>query len=256
MRVLLTNDDGIFAPGLEAMCRELAEVGEVAVAAPASPQTGVGHGISVLTPMAVQRVPVEGASEGWSVDGRPADCVKLAMIELLGWRPDFVVSGINAGLNTGMYMLYSGTVAAAAEAAVFFRVPSMAVSLQVSPSPEYARAARVARRILECYVAAAPKPGSCLNVNIPSLGGGLPKGVHVCPQTLVTTDTVYRKETNAAGLTAYRFDGGDPELTAHPNTDTAAVREGYVAVTPLTFAMTDQAMLADMAAWVWPARLD
>lgn len=114
---------------------------DVAVVAPETEQTGVGHGISVFTPMAVRRVRVKDLFEGWAVDGRPADCVKLAVLELLGWRPDFVISGINAGLNTGMYTLYSGTVAGAAEGAVFFGIPSTAASQRrpVIPIPTQRR---------------------------------------------------------------------------------------------------------------------
>lgn len=252
MRILLTNDDGILAPGIEALYRAVADLGEIAVVAPDTAQSGVGHGISVLTPMVAHRIRVKNVFEGWAVDGRPADCVKLAILELLDWRPNFVISGINAGLNTGMYVLYSGTVAGAAEAAVFFNIPSMAVSLEISDDLNFERAAQITRQVFERYAAAHPPPRTCINVNIPALDAGWPEGVRVCPQTLIVTDTKYRKETDARGRRVFWFDGGDPEKTSHPNTDTEAVLQRYVAITPMKFDVTDRTLLPEMARWNWP----
>jgi 5'-nucleotidase len=254
MRILLTNDDGILAPGIEALYRAVSDLGEVAVVAPESAQSGVGHGISVLTPMVAQRMHVKNLFEGWAIDGRPADCVKLAILELLDWRPDFVISGINAGLNTGMYVLYSGTVAGAAEAAVFFNIPAMAVSLEISTDLDFERAGQIARQIFDSYAAAQPPPGTCINVNIPALDAGWPAGVRVCPQTPLVTDPKYRKETDARGRRVFWFDGGDPEKTSHPNTDTEAVLQRHVAITPMKFDVTDQVLLPKMTGWDWPTR--
>ena len=116
MRILLTNDDGIYAPGLRALRNELMKLGEVTVIAPASEQSAVGHSITLLTPLLVQEV-VDEANQpmGWAVEGRPADCVRLALFELLPQPPDLIVSGLNAGSNAGINVLYSGTVAAAVE---------------------------------------------------------------------------------------------------------------------------------------------
>lgn len=256
MRILLTNDDGILAPGLEALYRSVKDLGHIDVVAPATQQTGVGHGISVATPMPVERVRVRDAFDGWSVGGRPADCVKLGILHLLDDRPDFVISGINAGLNTGMYTLYSGTVAAAAEAAVFFGIPSMAVSLEESQKPAWDLAGRIARRIFDHYSAARPAPGLCLNVNIPALENGRPKGVRVCPRTTITTAVDYRKELDSGGRQVYCFDGGDPEKINDPGTDTEAVLHGYVSVTPLRFDAADEAVMELVSRWDWPGRFD
>lgn len=256
MRILLTNDDGILAPGLAGLYEGVADLGDVDVVAPAGQQTGVGHGITVDRPMAVQRVRVPNAFEGWSVDGRPADCVKLALLKLLDHRPDFVLSGINAGLNTGPYLRYSGTVAAAVEAAAFFAVPALAFSLELSETPDFSRAGRLARRIFERFVAANPPPGAGLNINIPALDGGEPKGIRVCPHATAVGSTQYHEEIHADGRRSFRFAGGDPGKMNHPNTDTRAVFDGCVAITPLTFDLTDHARLADVAGWDWPARFD
>src|SRR5262245_5683590 len=123
MRILLTNDDGIYAPGLRALRKELMQLGEVTVVAPATEQSAAGHSVTLLTPLLIQEVFDEDKQFlGWAVEGRPADCVKLALLELLPDPPDVVVSGMNAGGNAGINVLYSGTVAAAIEAAFFHRV--------------------------------------------------------------------------------------------------------------------------------------
>src|SRR5204863_6752061 len=146
MRILLTNDDGVYAPGMRAMRKELQKLGEVTVVAPVGEQSAVGHSITLLTPLITQEVLDENQTPiGWAVEGRPADCVKLALLELLPAPPDLVVSGLNAGSNAGINVLYSGTVAAAIEAA-FFQRTSIAVSLEytkVRPL-NFPRAAEVA----------------------------------------------------------------------------------------------------------------
>src|ERR1051326_1329541 len=126
MLILLTNDDGIHAPGLVALYHELTSLGEVHVIAPENVQSAAGHGITLAAPLITNRVTIEGAFTGVAVDGRPADCVKLAVGQLLPRAPDLVVSGINAGANVGVNVIYSGTVAAAIEAA-FLGLPSIAV---------------------------------------------------------------------------------------------------------------------------------
>lgn len=253
MRILLTNDDGILAPGIEALYQALADLGELEVVAPETSQSAIGHAISVLTPMTARRVRVKDVFEGWSVDGRPADCVKLAMLELLKWRPDFVVSGINAGVNTGINILYSGTVAGAAEGA-FFGVPSMAVSLELSDQLDFRRAGQITRQVFECYAAAQPPPGTCLNVNIPALNAGWPKGIRVCPQGVVPMNDAYQKQTDPHGHVIYWLNGTLPESGCCPDSDLDTVAEGYVAITPLKFDVTDRELLPKVADWRWPER--
>src|SRR5258708_2030920 len=158
MRILLTNDDGIYAPGLRALLPELRKLGQVTVVAPATEQSAVGHSVTLTTPLIVQEVLDEHRQPlGWAVEGRPAACVKLAIRELLKEPPDLVVSGLNAGSNAGINVLYSGTVAAAIEGA-FFRRTSIACSLEyqkVRPL-DFGQAAVYARRIVEQIMAQAP----------------------------------------------------------------------------------------------------
>jgi len=255
MRILLTNDDGILAPGIEALYRALAGLGGVDVVAPETAQSAVGHAITVLTPMAAHRVRVKDVFEGWSVDGRPADCVKLAMLELLDPRPDFVLSGINAGVNTGINVLYSGTVAGAAEGA-FFGVPSMAISLELSDKLDFERAAEIARQLFHEYVAADPPPGTCLNVNIPALDAGWPRGVRVCPQGVTPMNDRYRKQTDPRGRPVFWLEGAMPDQGSCPDSDLEAVMEGFVAITPLRFDVTDRQMLPKVAQWRWPQQFE
>ena len=203
MRILLTNDDGVYAPGLRALRLELKKLGQVTVVAPAGKQSAVGHSITLLTPLLVQEVLDEhNQPMGWAVEGRPADCVKLALMELLPQPPDLIVSGLNAGSNAGINVLYSGTVAAAIEGA-FFQRTSIAVSLEYSkPKPlDFPRAADLARRVIEQIVAQKPATGSLFNVNIPSFEKGPIRGVRTVPQNVAPyLETFDRRTDPRAGF--------------------------------------------------------
>lgn len=253
MRILLTNDDGIYAPGLRAMRKELQKLGEVVVAAPATEQSGVGHSITLLKPLLVGEVHDEDDSFlGWAVEGRPADCVKLALLELLPESPDLVVSGINAGSNAGINVLYSGTVAAAIEAA-FFRCTSIAVSLEYSKSQvlDFPRAAEVARPVIEQILANRPPQGALFNVNLPDLEKGPIRGVRVLPQNVAPYIEKYDRRVNPRGRVYFwaapDFCCPDPL----PDTDVTALGEGYITVTPLQFNLTDHLFLHHMRDWKW-----
>lgn len=250
----MTNDDGILAPGIEALYRAVHDLGHVDVVAPETAQSAVGHGISVRTPMAVHRVHVKNAFYGWSVDGRPADCVKLAMVELLKQKPDFVLSGINAGANTGINVLYSGTVAGAIEGA-FFGVPSMAFSLALSNELNFQRAGRIARLIFEQFAASNPGPGTCINVNIPALDEGWPRGARCCAQGTIPMKEHYHSAADEQGRSIYWLDGRLPD-DDDPGSDQGAIRDRYVAITPLRFDLTDRSLLPTLSRWHWPQAFD
>lgn len=251
MRILITNDDGILAPGIEALYQAVKDLGEVHVVAPATPQSAVGHAITLRTPIQVHHVHVNNVFHGWSVDGRPADCVKLAIREILTEKPDFVLSGINAGANTGINTLYSGTVAGAAEGALF-DIPSMAFSLELSDELDFPLAGKIARRVFQSFLSALPPGGTCLSVNIPSLDQGMPRGIRCCRQSIDTIEETYNKQVDAHDQRVYWLSERLPEMpdTAE-DTDIAAVRDRYVAVTPLRFDLTDTTRLAEIARWTW-----
>jgi 5'-nucleotidase len=253
MRILLTNDDGIYAPGLRALRPELQKLGEVLVVAPATEQSAVGHSVTLTTPLIVQEVLDEQQKLlGWAVEGRPADCVKLALRELLSEPPDLIVSGLNAGSNAGINVLYSGTVAAAIEGA-FFRVTSIACSQEYRKLKplDFSRGAALARTVIEQIVAHRPTQGSLFNVNIPSLDGGPIKGIVTCPQNLAPYVEGYDRRTDPRGRvyfwTTPDFRCPDP----HPDTDVTGLAEGYITVTPLQFNLTDGARLEEMSRWEW-----
>jgi 5'-nucleotidase len=253
VRILLTNDDGVYAPGLRALRAELRKLGEVTVVAPVGEQSAVGHSITLLTPLLVQEVHDDaGRPMGWAVEGRPADCVKLALLELLPEPPDLVVSGLNAGSNAGINVLYSGTVAAAIEGA-FFRRVSIAVSLEYTkPKPlDFGRAAELARGVIEQILAFGPPPGALFNVNIPSLDKGPVKGVRVVPQNVATYHERFDRRTDPRGRVYFwstpEFGCPDP----HPDSDVTALEEGYITVTPLQFDLTHTELLREMAGRAW-----
>jgi 5'-nucleotidase len=253
MRILLTNDDGIYAPGLRALRPELQKLGEVVVVAPAAEQSAVGHSVTLTTPLVVQEVLDEQRQPlGWAVEGRPADCVKLALRELLEEPPDVLVSGLNAGSNAGINVLYSGTVAAAIEGA-FFRCTSVACSLEYTRLKplDFARGAELARRVVEQIVARRPPAGSLFNVNIPALERGPVRGIRVVPQNVAPYVEAFDRRIDPRGRvyfwTTPNFGCPDP----HPDTDVTALAEGYITVTPLQFDLTHAALLRQMGDWRW-----
>ncbi len=253
MRILLTNDDGVYAPGLQALLRELRKVGEVTVVAPAAEQSAVGHSVTLTTPLIVQDVLDEQRRQiGWAVEGRPADCVKLALRELLTEPPDLLVSGLNAGSNAGINVLYSGTVAAAIEGA-FFRVTSIACSQEYSkPAPlDFASGAALARQVIEQILAHQPEPGSLFNVNVPDPARGPVRGVVVCPQNVAPYVETFNRRTDPRGRVYFWSNPGFSCPDPHPDTDVTALAEGYVTVTPLQFDLTHASRLKEMAEWGW-----
>jgi len=253
MRILLTNDDGIYAPGLRAMRHELLKLGTVTVVAPATEQSAAGHSVTLLNPLLVSEVFEDDGTTfiGWAVEGRPADCVKLALLELLPEPPEVIVSGMNAGSNAGINVLYSGTVAAAVEGA-FFRQTAIAVSLEYDQKiHDYAAGARHGRRVVEQILARNPAPGSLFNVNIPVLERGPIRGVKVLPQNVTPYSEKFDRRVNPRGRTYFWTSPEFSCLEPHPDTDVTALAEGYITVTPLKFDLTDHVRMAEVQKWDW-----
>lgn len=253
MLILLTNDDGIRAPGLVAIHRELTSLGEVHVVAPETVQSATGHGITLSTPLLTQRVTVEETFTGTAVDGRPADCVKLAVSRILPRRPDLVISGINAGANVGINVIYSGTVAAAIEAA-FLGLPSIALSLYLRNEipVDFARTAGLAIKVIRQILAAGLKGGQVVSVNLPPLQKDQsPTGVKVVRQCTNAWEDEYEERTDPRGrpyywnTTVFRLGSTDQD------TDVAALRDGYITITPLQFDLTHYPMLREWKDREW-----
>ncbi len=253
MLILLTNDDGIQAPGLVAMYRELVRLGEVHVVAPETVQSAAGHGITIAAPLLTSRVTLENGFTGTAVDGRPADCVKLAVAQILPRAPDLVVSGINSGANVGINVIYSGTVAAAIEAA-FLGLPSVAVSLLLqNPVPvDFKRSAEIAREIIEQMLEAGLSPGRCVSVNLPALRAGeSPTGVKVVRQCTRPWVDTYERRTDPRGRDYFWNSSVFTLGESDGDTDVAALRDGYVTITPLQFDLTHPIMLKDWQGRDW-----
>lgn len=248
MQILLTNDDGIYAPGLAALEKELSELGDVCVVAPAVEQSGVGHTITFLHPLVVKEFFDGQRRRGWAVEGSPADCVKLGIFEFCKYRPDLIVSGINGGLNAGINVLYSGTVAAAIEGA-FFEITSVAVSLEFSEQARFDRAARLARTIIEQILDKKGPSPQLYNLNIPTVALERPPELRVVPMGVVRYGEQYQKRHDPRGRPYYWAINEPPPPRTEHETDLSALAAGYVTLTPLDFDLTKRTVLAEMDRW-------
>lgn len=239
--ILITNDDGYGAPGLAALERALEPLGHVTVVAPDRERSSASHALTLHRPLRVRR----HGPRHFSVDGTPTDCVYLGVVNPLGEAPDLVVSGINRGLNVGDDVTYSGTVAAAFEAALL-SVPAFAVSLDADRSHDYMPAATLALEIARQVLEHGLPPDTILNVNVPGLE---PRGVRFTRQGKRTyTKSVVERQDPRRGT--YYWIGGEPTLaTSHPDSDLAAVLEGYAAITPLKLDLTDSDTLEKISRW-------
>ncbi len=249
MLILLTNDDGIYAPGLAAMERELQRLGEVVVVAPATEQSGVGHSITFLTPLMAHEVHDGQRRRGWAVEGSPADCVKLAVGEFCPQRPDLVVSGINGGLNLGINILYSGTVAGATEGALF-GIPSVAVSLEYDEHMQFDRAAQLAGHLIGQIVAQDHADEHPLyNINIPTAALDTPTEVRVVPMATARWPADFDERIDPKGRRYYWATGTPPTPAGNELTDLEAFADGYVTLTPLRIDRTERDTLRRVDQW-------
>jgi 5'-nucleotidase len=249
MRILLTNDDGIYAPGLAAMERQLRNLGDVTVASPLTEQSGVGHAITYLTPLMAREVFTEDQQpRGWAVEGSPADCVKLAVCALLPERPDLLVSGINSGMNAGINVLYSGTVAAAIEGA-FFGITSIAVSLEYHEAPRYDVAAEMAAGVIKQLLAQPNAAGHLYNLNIPMRALTNPAEVKFVSMATAPWGEHFQARLDPRGRPYYWANGLQPDPPPGVTTDLSELRAGNITITPLNFDMTDREQLAEMRDW-------
>jgi len=235
MRILLTNDDGIFAPGLAAIYKELAQIGDVTVVAPADSRSGTSHSITFAEPLVCNKVDIAGRFTGFSVQGSPADCVKLAVMQLCEEKIDLLISGINSGANTGINVYYSGTVAAAMEGA-FLGIPSVAMSLAREEQMDFENAAGYCMAILKKLLPI--ESGDVININIPPLSKSRPKGIKVVPQSTGGLHEYYICQKNEQGQTVFQLAGGGHRPDEIP-TDTISLLDGFITITALTPDMTN-----------------
>ncbi len=241
MKIVLTNDDGIFAPGLAALYRALVPLGNVTIVAPMGCRSGTSHSLTFAEPLTCEHVTAHGAS-GFGVHGSPADCVKLACMELVNAPIDLIVSGINRGANVGLNLYYSGTVAAALEGA-FMHVPSAAISLASDgDSMDFEACARYGIQALQKCLPL--EPGDVININIPRLSQGKPLGIKVVPQSTIGFHEYYESHPSENPRMAFQLKGGQPNQDRIP-TDTMLLTKGYVTITPLCADMTHHERLSE-----------
>ncbi|MEM1126958.1 MAG: 5'/3'-nucleotidase SurE [Bacteroidota bacterium] len=251
--ILVSNDDGIGAPGIQALAAAVAPLGDVLVVAPATEQSAVGHAITVRDPIRLYPYPFEiptGRLAAYSVAGTPADCVKLAINELLPRRPDLVVSGINQGPNTAVNVMYSGTVSAATEAAIL-GFDAAAFSLCAWTDGHFDTAARFAHQIAQEILQRGLPPGILLNVNIPSLPYDDVDGVQVTRQARSRWIESFDKRHDPFDRPYYWMAGQFVNLDDDDTTDLAAIEARRVSVTPLQFDLTAHPFLSELHTWSW-----
>jgi 5'-nucleotidase len=244
MRILLSNDDGYFAPGLERLAAELASHAEITVVAPERDRSGASNSLTLDRPLTVRRAP-----NGFLfVNGTPTDCVHLAVTGLLDELPDMVISGINLGANMGDDTIYSGTVAAATEG-YLLGIPSIAVSLASKVGQHFETAAEVVLQLLERR--RAHPPGTwLLNVNVPDVPEGALKGMRVTRLGRRHKAEPVIKTQTPRGETCYWVGAAGAAADAGEGTDFHAVDRGYVSVTPLQMDLTHHAEVANVRAWL------
>ena len=247
--ILLTNDDGIDANGLFALYKELKKIGEVTVVAPHIERSAVGHSITIHDPIRVTEFNRPEKFNGFAISGTPADCVKIAIKNLMRKKPDIVVSGINHGSNTATNVLYSGTVSAATEG-VIMGVPSIASSItsfdfkaDVSFAAEFT--AKIAKLVMEKGL----PPDTLLNLNIPNLKASQIKGVAVTRQGKGRYEEQFEQRTDLSGRAYYWLTGKKMNLDTDEDIDDVVVARNKISITPIHVDMTNHHFLEELRKW-------
>ena len=246
--VLISNDDGIDAPGILALVLEMKKIAIVTVVAPDRQQSAVGHAITMNYPLRTVPVRKNGEFFGYAVDGTPADAVKLGVRFLLKEKPDLLMSGINHGSNTAINILYSGTVSAATEGTIL-GIPSIAVSLTTHDQADFSYAAKFAARLDGRVVAEGLPQGTLLNVNVPAVPEEKISGVRVTRQGNSSWEDTFDVRRDPAGREYFWLTGSMAIRDTDPETDQIAVRENFISVTPIHYELTDLTQLERMKHW-------
>ena len=248
--ILVTNDDGITAPGIRTLIEVMTSIGDVVVVAPDSPQSGMGHAITINSTLHVEKVTIDkGPQEEYSCSGTPADCVKLGVKQILDRRPDLCVSGINHGSNSSINVIYSGTMSAAIEAGVE-GIPAIGFSLcDYKWSANFDACKTYVKAITENVLKHGLDSGTVLNVNFPNLDKKDIKGVKICRQAKANWEEEFDKRTNPQGREYYWLTGKFVNLDRGEDTDEWALANGYVAVVPIQFDLTAHQSIQQLNTW-------
>jgi 5'-nucleotidase len=245
MKILLTNDDGVYAGGLTAMRDYLSQSHDVCTIAPLTEQSGISQAITFLVPLFARHIDAPHPNSRIAISGTPVDCIKLALFELCPWTPDIIISGINGGLNAGNNILYSGTVAAALEGARC-GIRSFAVSLEYEDDMEYEAAAQIAGPLIEQIVASDVSPKVCININIPTAAVSGQRDVVIVPMEAISRGQYYVEGQDPKHRKFYWSTHGPPPKIGPVTTDEEALRQGKITVTPLDSDLTCAKSIAQL----------
>jgi len=255
--ILVTNDDGVLAPGLLALAQEMRHLGKVTILAPDRNWSGGGHVKTLDRALRVREFHLEDGSQGFGSDGAPSDCVALGTLGYFKERFDLVVSGINVGANLGHDVTYSGTVTAAMEA-VIAGVPGVAVSLEVPEgyvgAIDFQPAACAARMVVQNVLANGLPPETLLNVNVPFLKAEEIRGFRITRQGLRVYHSRLDERTDPRGRPYYWIGGDAPTGVPESGTDVGALADGYISVTPLQLDLTAYRAISDLNTWNWQSQ--
>ncbi|MBW8358786.1 MAG: 5'/3'-nucleotidase SurE [Weeksellaceae bacterium] len=247
-QILVTNDDGITAPGVRRLVEFMNEIGDVTVVAPNSPQSGKGHAITINSTLTFEEIQLDGPQKDYSLSGTPVDCVKFALDKIMTRRPDIVVSGINHGANSSINVIYSGTMSAAVEAGVEGLQAIGFSLLDFSWDADFGQAKEFIQRIvLKTLENPLPK-GVVLNVNIPKLKKDQIKGVKVCRQAIAKWEESFDERINPHGKKYYWLAGYFNNMDNGVDADENALADGYISVVPVKFDLTAHEYMADLGA--------
>lgn len=236
--ILITNDDGVTAPGIMNLVEAVKDLGKIIVVAPDKPQSGMGHAITIGQPLRLHKVHVFGDIEAYSCTGTPVDCVKLAVDKVLHRKPDLCLSGINHGANHSINVIYSGTMSAAVEAAIE-SIPSAGFSLlDYSIEADFSGARKYVRIVVEKMLSTDLDKHTVLNVNIPPMPANLLKGFKLCRQAYAKYEEDFMERQDPHGRMYYWLTGEFVNFDKGKDTDVWALDNGYVSVVPVQFDMT------------------
>ena len=247
-KILLTNDDGINAPGISALFESIEPMGDITVVAPDTERSAVGHAITLSDPLRVEKVNKRGKFFGYAVSGTPADCVKIAVWALLEDKPDIVVSGINLGNNTGISIIYSGTVSAATEGMIL-EIPSIAISLAAYKKPDFSYAAKFAKKLVNLVLKNGLPVRTLLNVNVPNVPESEIKRVRITRHGKAVYREYFDERKDPWGRSYYWMAGEKVRIKEDDSVDDSALDNNMVSVTPIQFDLTDYSNLELIESW-------
>lgn len=248
--ILVSNDDGITAPGVRALIDVVRDIGDVVVVAPDGPQSGMGHAITINSTLRCDQIHIDdGPQKEYACSGTPVDCVKLAVSKILDRKPDLCVSGINHGSNSSINVIYSGTMSAAVEGALE-GIPSIGFSLlDFSFDADFSASKKVVSDIVKMVLKEGLPKGVCLNVNIPKINLNSIKGYKICRQADANWVEEFDERSDPSGRTYYWLTGSFQNFDKGTDTDEWALANNYVSIVPVKYDITSHESISKLNSW-------